>query len=236
MLLSKANLMVIGVAGQNPKQPGLHRVHVSPDGATVAANGQMFMAIGPTDESKLHFPDVGERPDVGSDGVGLSLEIAAQAIKNVPRDKRPSLQHVAITRCDERKVELTTTDTVKEQRVSAAPMRGVFPEWRSIIRNADTKASVTRICVNRRDLMKLLDAFDKACGDGEDGPVFLTFGGPLDTMVLRGRNYGTRQQVIGIMAPADTGGQWLVKDDWEEDLLQEREAPKKVRKVRKVRK
>lgn len=218
-LYSKANLVVHAVAGTNPKRPELHRVHLDPTGATAASNGSTFMAVGPVDPSRVRFPTVDGGAEPGPEGVGLPIDVAKQAIRNLPRDKRPSLQHAALTVVSPARVELTTVDTAKEQRVSGPPLRGRFPEWRSVVAGARRRATAARVCVNRRDLMKLLDAFDAACGDGEDGPAFLEIGGDGAALVMRGQNLTTRQHAVAVLAPYDTGGRWLEEDEWERGLL-----------------
>lgn len=237
MLFSRANLAVTKVASTDARDPALNCVHFTGDGATVASNGKCVMIVSPVDESNVHFPFDGEQSEPFAEGVSVELETIQQAIKNLPRDKRTSLQHVAMTACGTRKVEFTTVDLRKEQRVASAPVKEEFPQWKTILRQARSKATAGRLCINRRDLMQLLDAMDQACPDPGETPLFIEFGGELDGLVLRCQNYETGQQSVGFIMPLNTDGRWLQDNDWVQAALRVAKAVDDTvrRVVRKVR-
>lgn len=219
MLFSRANLAVTSVAAKNSPKRVLNGVHFAADGSTVAANGKMILAVSPVDESKVKFPDVGGVTEPGPDGVTISTEIVDQAIKNLPRERTPSSQHVVLTQCD-KKVEFTTVDRVKELRVAGRPVPDRFPSWRDVLRKAKRSTVTGRVCLNRRDLIQMLEAVDSACPDkGSENPVFIEFGGEHDGIVMRSLNYETGQQAVGFVMPLDTGGKWLPQNDWVKRLF-----------------
>ncbi len=219
MLFSKANLAVAQVAAKNSPKRVLNGVHFASDGSTVAANGRMILAVGPVDPDRVKFPDVGGDANPGVDGVTVSAEIVDQAIKNLPRDKTPSAQHVLMTECGV-KVEFTTVSKTKEQRVAGRPVPDRFPLWRDALRKARTSSSAGRVCLNRRDLIQMLEAVDSACPDkGSENPVFIEFGGERDGLVMRSLNYDTGQQAVGFVMPLDTGGKWLPQNSWVKRLF-----------------
>ena len=219
MLFSKANLAVTKVASDDPKDASLNCVHFTVDGATVASNGKCIMAVSPVNEDNVHFPFDGAQAEPFAEGVSVELDIVDQAVRNLPRDKRMSLQHVAMTRCDNLKVEFTTVDMRKEQRVAGAPVREEFPQWKTIMREARARAVHGRLCINRRDLMQLLDAMDQACPDPGEAPLFIELGGELDGIILRSQNYETAQQAIGFIMPLNTNGKWLGENAWVDATL-----------------
>lgn len=220
ILYSKANLTVVDVAAKpHGRVPGLNCVHFSPDGATVAADGQVFLAVEPANAGQVHFPDVGGDASIGPEGVNVPSDIVHRVRRNIPRDKRVSLQHCAMTRNDE-KVEFTTTDQRKEQRVACSPVQGEYPRWKSVLRKARQKADRGRICVNRRALRSLLEAMDAACPDkAGDHAIFIEVGGERDSLVLRAVNHETGQHAVGMVSPLDTGGRWLKPSKWEQGVL-----------------
>ena len=233
-LYSKANLMVKGVAHKDPAEEALNRVQLEADGSTVASNGTLLMAVGPVHEEEVSFPDLeNEGVEVPAGGVGLRLEVADEVVRNLPKGKSSrSLDHALVVRCDEKRVELATTDMVKEKKVAARPARGAYPEWRTLLRRARGQVGAGRVCVNKRDLIQLLAAMDKACPDpGNENPVYIEFGGAeSDGIILRSANYDTGQRCIGYIMPLDTGGQWLQTDDWEQRVL--RKSAKRRKKAR----
>ena len=213
MLFSRANLAVRTVVG---KGKDLKRgIHFAEDGSTVATNGRMLLVVGPVDEERVHYPDVGKTAEPGAGGVTVEVGIVDQAAKNIPRDKRISLQHVAMTERSKTKVKFTTVDPVKEQHVSGRPMDGTFPNWAKSIQDARSSDLVGRVCLNRRDLVEMLKAIEVACSDkGDEHPVYIEFRGESDQVVLRSINYATGQMAVGLIA-SKTKEKWLQSNPWE---------------------
>lgn len=221
MRLSRANLRVAGVASADKTDPSINRVHVTAAGETVATDGRAVMAVEPVDpERAARFPDVEPAEDApGKYGVGLSLGSVRDAERLMPRDKRPSLGYVQITECNARWVELVTTDGARKRKVADLPMRGEFPEWRGAVASALAGTRV-RVCVDRRALVRLLQALDKAAPDpGGRSPVFLELSGDGRPIVARVFNNSTNQRAVGLMKPLKVeGGKWLRRNAWEEGL------------------
>ena len=96
-------------------------------------------------------------------------------------------------------------------------------------------ATAGRVCVNRKALIRLLLALDKACpDDAEESPVFISFGQQSDGLLLRAANHATGQHAVGIVMPLDTAGQWMKSDKWERDTFSAGAEKKLVRKRRGV--
>jgi len=217
MLLGSANLFVSGMASRDTKDVALSQVHLEPDGTTVASNGRAIMAVEGVDRETIHWPAMSEA-EPPEEGVGLPLSVVGQALKNMPADKRTSLQNAALTRCDNL-VELTTLDMEKEQSVTGRSVSARYPEWRGVLQDAGRKAKQARVCISRRDMMGILSSMDKACEGGSDSPVFIELGGEKDGVVLRGLNYATSQHVVGMIAPLDVEGKWPALGLWERAVL-----------------
>lgn len=223
MLFSKANLTVKEVASQEPTAVGINCIHFNSDGSTVAANEKVMMAVGPVDPTKVHFPDVGEHTEpkaFSSSGISIPLDLIEKVIKNIPKDKRVSLQHVAMTKDrDPRKVKFTTTDMTHEQSVAGYPKPEPFPSWEGTFTRIRGEGGV-KICVNRKDLIDLLNALESACPDrGGDNPVFMEVNPEGKGIVLRCVNRETGQRAIGAMSCYNTDGHWLPADLWERGVF-----------------
>lgn len=220
--LSKANLMVAQVASGDPFDRGMNAVHVEANGATVATNGKVVMAVGPVREESLRFPEVGELATVPASGLQLPVDLVTEALKNLPKDdKRPALQHVALTAGPGTaggRVEFTAvTAGGRERRVADFPKREPFIDWKSIARNAKAEGEV-RLCVNRQDLIDLLKALEAACPDrAGDNPVYLEVS--PKGMLLRCQTRETGQHALGVMRGYETGEAWLERDEWEGEVL-----------------
>lgn len=232
MLFSRGNLMVSKVASTNPMDAGINCVHLSPDGSTVAANGKIVMAVGPVEETKIHFPDVGPRAKPPSRGLSLPLDLVDDAIKNLPKDKLVSLQHVALTQNkDERKVELTCTDRQRERRIAGYPKPEPYKDWRQIFRRF-SGGEPTRVCVDRKDLIHLLQAMEASCPDkGNENPVLLEISEDGKGIVLRCQNRETGQRALGCITAYNTNGSWVPKDKWEQSVFDSAPVVKVVKRV-----
>lgn len=221
MLFSKGNLLVSMIASNDPHAVGLNCIRLNPDGSTVAANGNMIMAVGPVNEAAIHFPDVGERSHPGEKGSSVPLELVDKALKNLPKDKRLALQHIALTKNrDFRKVEFTAFDMQHEQRVAGLPKQEPFPPWQDSIRRAKGSGG-TQICLNRSNLIELLKAISEACPDKSgENPIYIEVNpDPTIGMILRSVNRETGQRAVAAINTYDTKGQWLPDDEWEKTVF-----------------
>jgi len=228
-LYSRANLTVAEVASRDEFDRGLCGVWLDPDGSTAAGDGRSgFMAVSPAGEVQ-GFPDVGEQVEVGEGGGKvLSVKFVKEATKNLPRDKRIALQHAAMTKCasDGRKVELTCVSAEGvERRIAAFPKRDAYPDWREVMRGAVREGGV-RVCVNRRHLIDMLQAMERACPDrGDVNPVFLEIG---KGVVMRSTNHDTGQRAVGCLSSYNTKGKWLERSEWEKGVF-----GRKVKKLKR---
>lgn len=223
MNYSKANLEVRHVASTNPFERSLNCVHLSGDGATVATNGKVIMAVGPATD--ISFPDVGEVVEPPEGGLNVPLDMVADAVKNLPKDR--TMQNVAMTKHPYGRVELTTSDTRSEKRVSQHPIPGAYVDWKTVLRNACGSKPV-KVCFNRRDMIELLKALDSACPDKSgENPVYLEIAEDGRGMVMRCFNRQTKQRAIGGMTAYATAGHWLPSDSWERKVFNRKKAVKK---------
>jgi hypothetical protein len=125
-----------------------------------------------------------------------------------------------MTRCDVNAVELLTTDGVTTQKVLGRPVRHRFPRWREVLRQAAQRTKRARVCVDRRSLIAVLQALDKACPDkGGYNPVYIEIGGEDDSILLTAENYENGQRAVAVVSPLRVLGSWLTPDVWLRKLL-----------------
>jgi len=160
----------------------------------------------------------------------VPLDLVDKAIKNLPKDKRASLQNVAMTvNRDSRKVELTTTDLRHEQRVAGYPKNEPFPDWKGVLRKIRGEGEPSRLCLNRKDLMDLLSAMDEACPDkGGENPIYLEIHPEGRGLLLRCNNRETGQRAVGGVTAYKIGDHWLPMDPWERRVFQ-----RKIKKLKR---
>ena len=239
MLYSKANLAVASVASGNPYDGALCGVAFNADGSTTACNGEGLVAVGPARQD-IYFPDVGPRAEPG-EGFVLRPDFVKRVEAMVPKDRRVSLQHVALTQGQSPgKVEFTSADkSGAEERKADPPKRERYPDWRAAVRQAvpghakrgDSVLETARVCVSRRMLLRVLEAMDAAAGDGgADAPVYLELGRGL---VLRAANRETGQRIVGVAVQHATP--WPEPDAWETSVFVEPGEPKRINRFRTKR-
>jgi hypothetical protein len=218
-IYSLANLLVVNAATKDTNRTTINCVYFSEDGSTVATDGVAMIAVEPVDQDKMKFPDLGDASLPGDGGFTLDLDVVKDVIQNVPKG-RPETSFAVLTRQDGTRAELATTDLRKEKRVSGFLRRPKFPKWRLVFRGIG-RVEGSRVCVSRRALIDLLQTMDAASGGGKDltQVLFLEVGGPLDGILLRSVNRFTGQNVVGVLLPANTKGQWLKMSTWVRRLL-----------------
>jgi hypothetical protein len=97
------------------------------------------------------------------------------------------------------------------------PKEQPYPDYKAVASDI-AKGVESRICVNRKDLLKLLQVIDIACPDKSGmSPVFIE-AGPKGLLV-RALNSETGQRAIGAIRVYDTRGQWMIYSAWERLLL-----------------
>jgi hypothetical protein len=222
-LLSKASLAVCSAASDDKTSPDVHRLHIEPDGSTVAGDGSALLAVGPVDEDRAGYFPPNDEPSATppEDGVGISPAFAAKVSRGMPASSRASLQFAQMTRCDDTSVEMMTTDGIRRDKPSTPPQRRKFPNWKKAVKAAKNAATTGRVCVDAKSLIRWLQAAVKASQDrGTQVPVFISFGSEKDALFMRADNPTNRQRIIGYVVPLDTGGGWMNDDDeWEKGVV-----------------
>lgn len=228
-LLSKVNLQTVAVVSSDNFDRGLCGVRVEANGATVASNGRMIMAVGPSPQDAV-FPNVGDRQPIPANGLVLEADHVRETIKNLPKDNKGRGQYAAMVRSKTGgKVGLATVGLQGTERIVNSRVRtDGYPDWKRSLQKVHnrgrtkdpmtgTDRDLVRCCVNRKDLINLLEAMDKACPDrGAEDPIFIEFG---DGIVLRAAARDTGQHVIGSLNAYNTRGEWLAYDSWEQEIM-----------------
>lgn len=229
MILSKANLEVIRVASREAVDRGLCAIRIEPDGSSVGGNGKIMMAVGPVNYAeRLHWPEkAGDMLEVPVTGWLLAPDAISRIIKAIPRAGGWIFQHIGITRVkDTSGIGLTAIDpSGATTTIGAKPLSYRFPDWREAIRVISGEGVVgegagLRVCVNRNDIIELLDAIEAASpGKGGINPLFIEIGEDEKGLIIRSRNSETGQHIIGAIRTYDTRGKWLEPDAWENGVF-----------------
>jgi len=241
VIYSQANLLAHLAASKDEHDRGLCGLRLEPDGSTVAGSASSFLAVSPADVGRAAVPpSVGELASVGDVGLVVRLDLVEDALRSMPKVKKPELLYAAFTRHrDVRRAEFTTYDMRKEKRVSDLPKNDRYPDWREAFRKvlpAGTEG--TRVVVNRRELQDLLRAIEKACPDkGDYNPLYLEVSPEGKGIVLRAVNHMTGQRVLGVLRAFSRGSGWLEMSGWEKSIFGKavklvRRAVKRVRRKR----
>lgn len=222
MLVSRANLEVVKVTSNDAFDQGLFGVRFEADGSSVAGNTRMLVAVGPV-VAKVYFPDSVADDFMISESEGLIMpkDSVVRALRLLERGpKNQHLQHVKLSQMvDDNRVGFTSLNAKGDPTTNAAlPVHQPFPDWRAQIRDVrGPEEGVTRVCLNRKDLILLLETLERACPDkGKISPVFLEIGADGKGIVARCRNLVTGQDAIGVMMTYKLGdGKWMPLSRWE---------------------
>jgi hypothetical protein len=222
MIYSRGNLAVSRVASQDELESQLNCVFLDEDGSTVACNGRAIMAVGPVDEDRIRFPDVGEQTKPGEEGICVPLDLIGDALKNLPRTQHLTLQHAALTEANNpTEIEFTCTDTHKKRRVSGFPKTEGYIQWRDIFQDLRGDEPCARVCINRAALIQLLAAIDEACPDrGGEAPLYLEIHPKGRGIILRSISRETNQKAVAGVKAYDTKGSWLEMCSWEKRVFE----------------
>jgi len=219
---SRYNFAVRHAASKHPNVPEFYRIQLEQDGCSVAADGQYVLAVGPIDaERASKFPS-GDHPEVDPppEGIGISPKLAATVDRGIS-SKHAALQFAQLTRCDDLRVEMMTTDAIGYTLHGDPPARRRFADWRAAVAAVRGRAGVGRVVLELNGLIRVLTAVREATRDiGKQVPLYIEFGGQDDAVVIRTHNYVGNQRVLGLATPLrlPEGMTWLEPDDWERSI------------------
>lgn len=238
MLFHRSNLIIHKMANQDPEQQNTHCLYFAEDGSTVASNRISAIACSPVDR-RQYFPDIGKKPIDLEYGTAVHLDVVEQVLKNIPKTKDSFMQYAVITRMDNERIELTTTDKQKELSVTGKVLRISFPDWKALFRisfdyvktffnncsslltrkQINENENYGRIAVNRKMLIQLLQTIDDACGNQNEDLIYIEFSSDKNPLLLRAQNRLTGQKVISIIRPVFLAEQWMKYDEWESSVF-----------------
>jgi hypothetical protein len=218
MIYTKANLEVVKVASRVAFDRGLNGVRLEPDGSTVAGNGKMMLAVGPC-KAKGGLVERARAmlASIGDHGLVLTIEAVDKCLRYMTKGKS-ILGVAALVKVDDpARVGLMTMDERGDTTTGASlPKHDRFPDWRSIVRRVRGGGGTVRVCLNRTDLIRILEGMEAACpAKGGVNPVFIELGEGGRGAIVRGKNFDTGQHCLGVLMTYDTGGEWMPMDEWE---------------------
>jgi len=222
MIISKSSLQVLLVT-KNDKIPVLNNIHIREDGTTIGSNGKTILAVSPVGaEVRNTLKDrIGDDPL--SSAITVAEETAKDVLKNIPKDTqfKGLLEHcnVKIDPESDRGVEFTMTDGKRPKVIKGKRWMRDYIQFEDVFKRVAATRKEVKIVLNRRRLMSLLDAIDKACPDSTgNSPVYIEFSDQND-IIVRCVNYVNGQKVMGVMQSyKGIEGQWLEEGEWERSL------------------
>ncbi len=226
MIVSKANLRVVGITKMDSKIPELNNVHVKPDGTTIGCNGRVIMAVSPVlPEVKAEVPLDEHKLDKS---ITISAETVNEILKTMPKDTlfKGLLEHCELEDGGDR-VKATVKDGVRNKMLEGRKYErpyidseGMFSEVLAVPFRG------TRFAVNKKRLISLLKALDGITEDNSgETPLFIEVsaeGIHGTSLIFRGTNPNNGQNVVAVMKTYDSSEavypQW---EKWEKSLVGE---------------
>lgn len=211
MIYSRSNLVTALVTSKAP--PILNNIHFV-NGATIAFDGKLLVAVSPVNERvKGEVP----LPESESGTLTVSADTIKEVLKNMPTDKKfhGLLEHCDVTSSG----KFALTDGKRSRSITGKVFAKDFIDYKSVFRKAKESPAVVKVVLNRHRLKQMLDFLDKACPDGSnESPVYLEFSQDND-ILARATNPINGQRAIGYLTSYKAEeGQWLEADEWESGL------------------
>lgn len=220
MIISKSNLQVLNIT-KNDKIAVLNNIHIRKDGTTVGSNGKTMLAISPV--GKVPRKALAERigDDVLDNSLTVNEETAKDVMKNIPRDTqfKGLLEHCNVRLKHDGNVEFTMTDGKRPKKIVGKKWERSYIEYYKVFKRVEETKKTVQVVLNRKRLMSLLEAIDKACPDSTgNSAAYIEFSSAND-IIVRGVNFANGQRAIGVMQSyKGTEGQWLEQTEWERSL------------------
>ena len=220
MIISKASLEVKAVI-KNDKIPVLNNIHITEDGTVIGSNGKTILLISPVGKEVRDALS----PRIGDDKLEQSLTISEEAIldvyKNIPKDSKFKglLEHCNVNPVGDASVEFKMTDGKRPKMIKGRRWTREYINYQDVLSRVHSMKKSVRVVLNRKRLLGLLEAVDKACPDSTgSSPVYLEFSEDND-IIVRAINYSNSQRALGIMQSyKGAEGDFLDEDEWEKGI------------------
>ena len=229
MILSKKNLLVVECISVDKQIPVLNNIHIAEDGSTVASSGRGLIAVSPVPDKIRKSVPV---DDSGVDGGTYASETIKQVLKNLPRDVQFGglLEFV-----DLKNGTFTLTDGKRKHELIGKPYDRKYIDYQDVIQKAfENISSGSRVVLNLKRLIALLQTVEKICGDSvAETPIYIEFTKENDVIIM-GESSKTGQQVIALMnSYKGIEGKWIVLNTWAKKIIDKAKYILKIKKERR---
>jgi hypothetical protein len=217
MILSKQNLEIYKVPQEDKGIPVLNNVHVTAEGASVAANSKSFICVSPvTDVVKKSLP-LGEGDVLGADGTTISLGLAREVCAAIPSDSQFEglTEHVSISEPDELVFEIT--DGRRKKTLRGKKFERPYIKYIDFMKKIfSRKPRRVKMVVNRKRLLTLISVIEKLCTDKTGHSLLYVEVTQENELVLRAINPRTGQHVAAFMSSYDSQEEdYIESNEWE---------------------
>lgn len=231
MILSKSNLLVVGIVHPDKKIPVLNNVHIERDGSTVARNNKVLIMVSPV------LPEVKEKleailPETEMNVVTVSSGTINSVLKSLPSDRafKGLLEHTDLDVEDG--VKFTLTDGKRNRSISGKKYARKYISYKEALADALSRINTgVQIVLDLNRLLLLLQTIKKICPDtSKELPVFIEFTNDND-IIIRALNPNNGQRVIALMTSyKGIEGKWLNYNKWEQTFFKKKKIKFKRRK------
>jgi len=239
MILSRHNFLIANTTKVDKDIPVLANVHITEDGATIATNGQSIIAVSPVCKTRKEKYPLEESKMIGESTI--PVETIKDVLKHVIKDNQFQgiLEH-----CDFNNyggnANFNFTDGKRRSSMQGKLCPSRYVNYKAVFENAFRRKEGTKVVLNIRRLLTLLETVQETCGSSKrDAVAFIEFTSD-NNVILRSENNLTQQRVCAVMSSyKGIEGEWLTETDWEKKLFgiePEPEPETKKQKIAKVRK
>jgi hypothetical protein len=224
MILSKQNLEIYSVPQTDKGIPVLNNVHVTTDGASLAANSKSFICVSPVNETiqrSLPLDDMDREVGEFSISIGLAKEIC----NAMPADNTFGglTEHTAVSRAmdknynDTGELNFDTTDGKRKKSLLGKKFERAYIEYKNFLRKIFSRQPrKAKLILNRKRLITLLGTIEKLCADKTGHSLVFVEVTQENEIILRSLNPRTGQHVAAYMSSySQQEEQWIENSEWE---------------------
>ena len=239
MILSKQNLEIYSIPQADKGIPVLNNVHVTGDGATIAANSKSVVAVSPiTDIVRKSLPlkdteDVVSGPDDGG-GFSISIALAKEVCNAMPPDVTFGglTEHTVISPEENGELKFETTDGKRKKHIVGKKFDRKYIAYQDFLKKMfSAEERKVKLIFNRKRLLTLIQVLEKLCSDKTGHSLVFMEVTKDNELILRSLNPRTGQHVTSFMTSyAQSEEEWIENDDWEKQFSSQ----KKMAKIPKI--
>lgn len=175
VIYSKNNLQVVQLSADKNKFDIASLVSLNPDGSSAAVNDNSLILVSPS-QKKIRNAFILKEGEKQKENFLFNSKQVKNILSSIPTDKqfKGLLEQVLIEKENELTVKASVTDGISTNTIKIKINKRKFIDYKEVLSNIYKSKSKSKICLNRKKLLKILSIMEKTAPDSTgEAPVFL---------------------------------------------------------------